>query len=175
MIREIVRDNTVSQSFPAHVTGTHDTKTMNGRKKAFIKSCRALGVAFWLAVLLLWPAATHVSAEKVPPTLPYYLYGEINVLPGSTIVAAVNVEPIAQTTVFSAGGKSVYRLALPADDPQTPGREGAHENEVVHFTVGGYPLLEKVIWHSGHIDRIDLHRAKLPFGYFPLMLHRAAW
>jgi len=143
---------------------------MNKSLNPFRQRCRGLGPALWLVLLLLLPGVIHAQAEETPPALPHYLYGVINASSGDVMVAFVSSQEIAHTTVFVADGQNVYRMALPADDPNTPAREGARENEVIAFAVNGYPLLEKVIWHSGHVDRIDLHRAKLPIGYLPLLV-----
>jgi len=144
-------------------------KTMNKSLNSFRRRCRGLCPALWLVLLLLLLGG-QAWAEETPPALPHYLYGVINASPGDVIVASTGPQEIAHTAVFVADGQNVYRIALPADDPNTTAREGARENEVIAFTVDGYPLLEKVIWHSGHIDRIDLHRAKLPIGYLPLLV-----
>ncbi len=120
-----------------------------------------------LTVVLLLPFA--VQAET-PPAFPHYLYGHVNDLPGASLAALVDGTKVAETTLFSADGSTVYAFSIPADDPTTPQREGAREGEIVSFTVSGFPVQEKIAWYSGHVNQLDLFRTKLPFRYLPLIL-----
>ena len=118
----------------------------------------------WVPMALLVIAwASPVSA--VPP-LPSSFHGTVidSTTGGPTPVgllvkALIQGKSVGQTTTFSFGDSTVYRLDALGDDPDTAEKEGGLSGEEVVIVVGG-PSIGQVshstTWQSGSSTRLDL-------------------
>ena len=122
-----------------------------------------------VAMALILAVFNATAATAGPPILPSSFYGVVqiggaNVVTGTTVTALINGVEYAHATVQIYQGQSVASLDVPADDPQTPAKEGGAAGDVVHFRVGNYMMLQSAPWRSGvnlHLD-LKLYQAFLP-------------
>jgi hypothetical protein len=104
-----------------------------------------------------------VSAAGAVPPLPFIVYGRALVngadaTPGSQVTAWINGSSVAQTTVISASGQSLYVLDIPGDASWNPNAgQPSQEGTVITFTVAGYPAGQSATWSSGGMQTVDLN------------------
>ena len=119
-----------------------------------------------LVFMLLFSSLGTALAE--PPRLPSSFYGEIRFIAGDGVpgvgddvdvyVAGVSGAVIS-VDITQDDGKLVYSVNLPADDPDTPAKDGGVEEDIVTFKIGGRLVAESV-WHEGTNARLDFHPPK---------------
>jgi len=57
--------------------------------------------------------------------------------------------------LVTAGGEFGF-LTIPADNPQTPEKDGAHEGETLYFYINGVKQETTAVWSEGSLARADL-------------------
>ena len=99
-----------------------------------------------LALALPSTAVAHVSTAC-------RFYGPVTVngadVPDGTVVSVWLDDPSVgpwTTTTYTRYGASLYAIDIPADDPGTPGKEGAVAGDQVHFSVGATPVPGTAAW-----------------------------
>lgn len=106
-----------------------------------------------------WEAWTMVDHVEAPA--PITLSGVVSVngaaaAAGTPVSAWIHGDSVATATSVLQEGVSRYTLAVPADDPSTPEREGGAVGESISFTVGDLPAAQAVTWQSGATMTLDL-------------------
>jgi uncharacterized repeat protein (TIGR01451 family) len=81
---------------------------------------------------------------------------------GTSVSAWIDGVQYAESTVFAAGGVSVYRLDVPGDLPGTAAVEGGTAGQTVTFKVGGGQAAETGVWQEGAPTRLDLSGSNGP-------------
>ncbi len=116
----------------------------------------------WIAVSLVAALLLVVvpSALAVPP-LPSSFYGVVkvngaNVPVGTKITAWINHVKYAETAVFVYGADTVYRLDVPGDDNDTPGKQGGVQGDTIVFFIGQHEAQPAAPWKSGVNAHLDL-------------------
>ena len=131
---------------------------------------RYIAVAMLVVVAFVGP---QVEAE--PPGLPTVFYGTVGI--GSAIPSDARV-------TVSIGGRelaeakvreesilgTVYGIDVPADDADTPDREGGRDGEAVTFQIElpngrRYGTMQTGVWQGGTAMQLDLtarHSVRLP-------------
>ena len=97
---------------------------------------------------------------RVLPMLPTTFWGTVSIdgedAPNGTVVSAwIDDVQIAKASVFVSNRGPIYSLDIPADDPDTPKREGGNEGDVIIFRIDGELADVRDTWHSGMA--INLH------------------
>lgn len=111
--------------------------------------------AVFLTLSALLVLAWSAPAIAAPP-IPHSFFGTVKdssldafVALGTSIAAIAGGITAGQTTTFVADGKTVYRLDVIGDDPDTPQKEGASPGEQLVFTIGGKPAAQSFNFQSG--------------------------
>lgn len=101
-----------------------------------------------VALALPSMAVAHVSTAC-------RFYGPVTVngvdVPDGTVVSAWLENPSVgpwTTTTYTKYGASWYVIDIPADDPDTPGKEGAVDGDQVHFSVDATPVPGTGTWQT---------------------------
>ena len=106
---------------------------------------------------------TYANYPKELPMPPSGFWGTVtlhgrNVPAGTLVTAWIGSTKVGETTTTLHGGASVYSLDVPADDPDTPGREGGNEGEIVTLRVEN--ALESPIptgtWRTGSVVQLGV-------------------
>lgn len=122
-----------------------------------------LVLALALALIIIpWPAIL-----AAPPGLPATFYGAVKLNgadapSGAVLIARIDGAEVARATIrTSATYGTVYSVSIPADDPDTPTRDGGQEGDTIHFEVevpGSDPWLmtQTGVWHNGVSTQLNL-------------------
>jgi len=115
-----------------------------------------LALAALLAVLLL----PGLAAAHYPPQCrflgPVTIDG-LDAPTGLVVTASLDVPgvgPWTTTTFLDTSGHTYYVLSVPADDPNTPVREGGQPGDIVHFRVNDGPVTydgPDGVWKNGGV------------------------
>ena len=117
-------------------------------------------MAVILLIIVLAPASARMV--RAVPQLPDAFYGKVtvagNTVPDGTIVAAyIGNTQYANTTVRNGQ----YLLKVPADDPDTPQKEGGDNGDIVKLVVigfaGGKYNVGSYVFESGNITNANLN------------------
>lgn len=120
-------------------------------------------------MILLSISASLTIVVAQPPMPPPVFYGFVyvggNRAPeGLNVTAVISGTSIAWTTFTTNGGTiGNYKIAIPADDPDTPQKDGAAEGDTIEFYVNGTKTNQTAIWSyiSGTIE-LDLSVPEIP-------------
>lgn len=118
--------------------------------------------ALALALIIPWPALL-----AAPPGLPATFYGAVKLngadAPGGAVlVAHIDGVEVARATIrTSATYGTIYSVSIPADDLDTPTRDGGQEGDTITFEVQvpeGAPWLmtQTGVWHNGVSTQLNL-------------------
>jgi hypothetical protein len=129
-------------------------RTMRRLASIFLVTCLAL-------IVLGGPSVYASSKLMAPPSIPALFRGRVTVngsnVPAGTIITVGSAGVIyAQKETSMYAGSSVYFLNVPADNPDTPARDGATEGEVLEFAINGLPADQTAVWHSGGNSELNL-------------------
>lgn len=115
--------------------------------------------------LIVSYAATALAG---PPILPSSFYGlakidGVNIPAGMPVTAQIGGIAYAETTVAVSANDAYYTLNVPADDPDTPTKDGGVAGDVITLTVsvGGRVITRTAIWQSGANVRMGLVQYRL--------------
>jgi hypothetical protein len=115
--------------------------------------------ALLLALLIITVPA--VPASAIPPA-PHQFYGNVfvgGVAPASgTVTAKINGVQYATGTIDSQGryGYATPLFRVPADNPDTPEKEGGTLGDTVQFFVGGIQAYQTFAFQTGGSTNLDL-------------------
>ena len=84
---------------------------------------------------------------------------DANVPAGTAITAWIGGTQYARTEALLYDGQSVYNIDLPADDPDTPQKEGGVAGDQVRFKIGGLWADEMGIWCEASAVNVDISTA----------------
>ncbi|MCI0575506.1 MAG: tandem-95 repeat protein [Chloroflexi bacterium] len=98
--------------------------------------------------------AQQTITQTIPPPLASSFYGPVTVggdnVPAGTVVSAwINGVQYATAPAFLEDGRSVYRLDLPGDLPETTAVEGGQQGQLITFKVGGAAAAPAAVWQTG--------------------------
>jgi uncharacterized repeat protein (TIGR02543 family) len=108
-----------------------------------------------LYILLLTLILVGLAGEVWAfPRFPHTFYGTVkkdgaNVPDGTIVSAWIGGVQYAYASTSTYGTDSVYAVNVPADDPDTPTKEGGVTGEIVSFKVGGQTADQTAIFSSG--------------------------
>jgi hypothetical protein len=118
--------------------------------------------------MLLFTSTFLISVNAQPPMPPPVYYGFAyvggNRAPdGLNVTAAIRGTSLAWTVFTLNGTKGNYKIAVPADDPDTAQKDGAVSGDTIEFYVNGTKAVQTAIWTatSGTI-RLDLSTSGSP-------------
>lgn len=111
-----------------------------------------------VAALILLLGAVSVAA--VPP-LPSSFWGVITMngvrIPLSAeLTAHVDGVDCGRAQLFLYMGTTFYSITVKGDDPDTPGKDGGREDDLIEFRLNGTPLATTARWHGGTNVRLDM-------------------
>ena len=111
-----------------------------------------------------WVMNDHI--ESTPPATfrGNIVVNGVAVAEGTAVAAWIADEQIASTTTSMESGRSVYTLSIPGDDPETQGREGGNDGELVRFKVRSSWADETGTWQQGSTVDQDLRVQNLCSG-----------
>jgi len=133
------------------------------------------GLAPQEALLSTDHPAARITARGYPPAFPSSFYGRVmlngqDAAEGTLIAVGNRGRVYAEIACFidTDTGRPVYSIDVPADDPDTPERDGGIQGEVLQFTVGGLLADRAPAWRSGLSRECSLG-ADEPVLYLPLV------
>ena len=125
---------------------------------------KAIAVLSLVAMLLLlWPAV--VLAQ---PPLPGCYYGTVlddkgaNVASGTKVAAYDGTVKVAEVTVLTDAGKTVYTMCVPGVDPTNAASVGAKAGDTITFKIGDKTAGQTTKWASGTNTSLNLQIGSLP-------------
>jgi hypothetical protein len=128
-----------------------------------------------VSLVLVLVALSHAPVFAGPPTLPSSFYGIVkqngaNVPDGTVVSAWINGVQVAHTMVVPFNGDMVYSLDVPADNTDTPVRDGGISGDTVVFRVGDRTQVRTGTWHDGVNAQLDLELFQL---FMPMVARNA--
>lgn len=118
-----------------------------------------------IVILLLFTAILSIFKVTAVPMIPHQFYGTVT-QNGSNVPDNTNVSVwivvgseeiiIGSNLTVTMNGKSVYSLYAYADDIETPDKDGAVENDQLHFKVEGINTTYSSTWKEGETTNIEL-------------------
>lgn len=114
-----------------------------------------------LVILFGLSINTRANAAVNPPSWPFIVYGEIDpgnnqVLTNSVVIAKIKEAKVAETQVQNYNQKLVYKLTIPADDPDTPALDGGKEGNLIKFWVDNLEALQTTTWKNSTTEKLNL-------------------
>ena len=122
------------------------------------------------AILLLNFSANQAApaASQSIPTMPHLVYGlvrvnEIYFVPEGTPVSAwCGGAKVAEDFAVEFEDESWYSLEVPANDPNSPEKDGCVSGEVISFKIAGYEADQTVPWVAESLSYLDLNATSIP-------------
>jgi hypothetical protein len=139
-------------------TGTDMKRTP---KTLILLTLSLLGAAILLTGFRGGQAAPPTS--QMPPPQPHQVIGrakvnEIYFVPKGTRVSAwCGGVQVTDVLTFESAGESWYSLDVPADDPNTPGKDGCVSGEEISFKIASFTADQTLPWVAEGYSQLDLN------------------
>ena len=140
--------------------------------KTTLKTLIFLTLCMLAAVILLPGFRGGQAAPAEPqsiPTQPHQVFGlatvdGVHFVPEGTPVSAwCGGIKVAEELTFDYSGETWYSLDVPADDPNTLGKDGCVSNEPINFKIANFTAEHTPLnWVEGGYTRLDLNATSTP-------------
>ncbi len=135
------------------------------RKDALTGIGKFCSLVLLLGLLFVLPASTRLvaAAEELPPQPPHTFFGTVR-LDGAPVADGTNIQVQVShsvteshtltTAVFSSGGQnSLYRIRIPADNPNTSAYDGGQPGDTILFQLGEATVAASTPFNWGESTR----------------------